>query len=114
MFVCSPSEYAGRVYLLRPRGEIVCLAPETGETIWVESLPRGRTSYYASPIIANGVLYAAREDGVVYAARVADKFEVLGENPMNEQIVASPVADQGRLLLRGEKNLFCIEKSPPR
>lgn len=110
VFVCSPIEYEGRIYLLRPRGEVVCLAPETGETIWAESLPRGRGSYYASPIIANGVMYAAREDGVVFAARVGDKFEVLGENPMKEQIVASPVADHDRLLLRGEKHLFCVQK----
>lgn len=113
VFVCSPVEFEGRIYLLRPRGEIVCLAPESGQTIWAEALPRARPSYYASPIIANGVLYAAREDGVVFAARVAGKFELLGENPMNEQIVASPVADQGRLLLRGEQHLFCIEKPKP-
>jgi hypothetical protein len=55
------------------------------------------------------VLYAAREDGVVFAARVEDKFELLSENPMNEQIIGTPVADNGRLLLRGEKHLFCIE-----
>ncbi len=113
VFVCSPVEYAGRIYLLRPKGEIVCLDPETGSTIWAESLPRARTSYYASPIIANGVLYAAREDGVVFAARVDGKFEVLSENALQEQIVASPVADQGRLLLRGDQHLFCVELAKP-
>ncbi len=29
---------------------------------------------------------------------------------MKEQIVASPVADHDRLLLRGEKHLFCVQK----
>jgi outer membrane protein assembly factor BamB len=108
IFVTSPVEYKGRVYLLRPRGDLVCLNPETGETIWAESLPRGRASYYASPMIANGVLYAAREDGTVFVARVEDKFDLLSEVPMQEQIIGTPVADQNRLLLRGEKNLFCI------
>jgi outer membrane protein assembly factor BamB len=113
IFVTSPVEYKGRIYLLRPRGDLVCLDPQTGDTIWAESLPRGRASYYASPLIANGVLYAAREDGVVFAARVEDKFELLSENPMQEQIIGSPVADQGRLLLRGEKHLFCVEAGKP-
>ena len=36
IFVTSPVEYAGRIYLLRPRGNLVCLNPETGETIWAE------------------------------------------------------------------------------
>jgi outer membrane protein assembly factor BamB len=114
IFVTSPVEYKGRIYLLRPKGALVCLNPQTGETIWSDSLPTGRRSYFASPTIAGGVLYAAREDGMVFAARVEDKFELLSENPMNEQIIGTPVADQGRLLLRGEKHLFCVEagKSP--
>jgi outer membrane protein assembly factor BamB len=109
VFVSSPVEYKGRVYLLRPKGAVVCLDPKTGETIWADALPRGRTSYYSSPMIANGVLYAAREDGTVFSARVDEKLELLSENPLEEQIIATPVADQGRLLLRGESNLFCVQ-----
>jgi outer membrane protein assembly factor BamB len=109
VFVCSPAEFKGRVYLLRPRGEIVCLDPATGKTIWTESLPETGTKFYSSPVIANGVLYAAREDGVVFAARVENNFELLSENPMNERIVASPAVAAGRLLLRGDAHLFCIE-----
>jgi outer membrane protein assembly factor BamB len=113
VFVSSPVEYKGRVYLLRPKGAIVCLDPKTGETIWDGALPRGRTSYYSSPMIANGVLYAAREDGTVFSARIDDKLELLSENPLEEQIIATPVADQGRLLMRGESNLFCVQAPKP-
>jgi hypothetical protein len=45
---------------------------------------------------------------VVFAARVGDRLELLGENPMGERIVASPALADGRLLLRGDKHLFCI------
>jgi outer membrane protein assembly factor BamB len=113
IFVTSPVEYNGRIYLLRPRGDLVCLDPQNGETIWAESLPRGRRRYFASPTIAGGVLYAAREDGTIFVARVEDKFELLSEIPMNEQIIGTPVADKGRLLLRGDKHLFCIEAGKP-
>ncbi len=109
VFVSSLAEYQGRVYLLRPRGNIVCLDPATGSTIWTGALPRTNASYYASPVIANGVLYAAREDGVVFAVRVQDKFELLSENPMHERIIASPAVADGRLLLRGDEHLFCVE-----
>jgi hypothetical protein len=111
IFVTSPVEYAGRVYLLRPRGNLVCLNPETGETIWAEALPRSGSSYFSSPLVAGGVLYAAREDGVVFVARIDEKFELISENPMHEQIIGSPVAVNGRLLLRGEKHVFCIENA---
>jgi outer membrane protein assembly factor BamB len=108
VFCCSPVEYKDRIYLLRNRGGLVCLDPNTGKTFWTDAFPRASSSYYASPVIANGILYAAREDGMVFAARVEDKFELLSENPMGERIVASPSLSKDALILRGEKHLFCI------
>lgn len=108
VFVTSPAAYRGKVYLLRYRGEVVCLDPATGKTIWNESLPRGAAPYYASPVIAHGVLYAAREDGVVFSVKVGERFELVGENPMGERILATPVPAGDRLLLRGDQHLFCV------
>jgi outer membrane protein assembly factor BamB len=39
-FVPTPAEYRGRIYLLRDRGEIECLNPATGETLWREAFPK--------------------------------------------------------------------------
>jgi len=108
VFVPSLAAYDGSVYLLRNRGGVVCLDSKSGKTIWENAFPKGSASYYSSPVIANGVLYAAREDGVVFAAKVGDKFELLGENPMGERIIASPVPVKNRLLIRGDDHLFCI------
>lgn len=108
VFVASPAACQGRVYLLRHRGGVVCLDPATGNTVWSGAFPENKAPFYASPVIAGGLLYAAREDGVVFAARVGEKFELLGENPMGERIVASPVPVANRLLLRGDRHLFCV------
>jgi outer membrane protein assembly factor BamB len=108
VFVPALAEYDGRIYLLRNRGGVACLDPKTGQTIWEDELPRTSASYYSSPVIANGVLYAARQDGTVFAAKVGDKFELLGENDMGEPIIASPVPVKNRLLIRGDDHLFCI------
>jgi len=109
VYVASPIAYENRVYLLRHKGGLVCLDPKTGEPDWEEAFPRAADAYYASPVIAGGILYAAREDGVVFAARIGEKFELLSENPMGEQILASPVPFNGKLLLRSEGHLFCVE-----
>jgi outer membrane protein assembly factor BamB len=108
VFVASPAEYQGRVYLLRHRGGVVCLDPAGGKTLWVGAFPESRAPYYSSPIIANGILYAAREDGVFFTVRVGENFELLGENPLGERIVASPVPAANRLLIRGDRHLFCV------
>jgi outer membrane protein assembly factor BamB len=113
VFCCTPVEYEGRVYLLRHRGGVVCLDPATGKTIWENTFPRASGSFYSSPVIANGVLYAAREDGTVFAARVGEQFELLSENAMGERIVASPVPAGNCLLIRGDRNLFCIAARKP-
>jgi outer membrane protein assembly factor BamB len=107
-FVPTPSVSQGRVYLLRDRGEVECLDPQTGQTLWHGVLPKASSNYYASPLVAEGKLYAAREDGVVFVVRTDGPFEVLAENAMGERIIASPVPLANRLLLRGEHHLFCI------
>ena len=89
-------------------GEVECIDPDTGNTEWSGQLPKSSASYYSSPTIADGKVYAAREDGVVFVARVEGKFELLSENNMGERIIAAPVPVGNRLLLRGEKTLFCI------
>ena len=112
-FVPSPVVWKGRVYLVRDRGEVECLDSATGKTIWSDTFPSNRASYYASPLIANGILYAPREDGVVFVASVADdKFKLLAENDMEEPVIGSPVPASDRLFIRGEKHLFCLTTSP--
>jgi outer membrane protein assembly factor BamB len=108
VFVTTPAAYRGRVYLLRHKGEVVCLDPSNGKTIWTGALPEHRTPYYASPLIANGTLYAAREDGMVFTAQVGEKFDLVGGNDLGERIVASPAAAANRVFLRGDGHLFCI------
>jgi outer membrane protein assembly factor BamB len=106
-FVPTPAEDKGRIYLLRDQGEMECLDPATGQTLWHGAFPKASAKYYASPVIAGGKLYAAREDGVIFVAQVEGGFKVLAENRMGERIIASPVPVSNRLLIRGEKHLFC-------
>ena len=109
VFVPSPVEYKGKVYLLRNRGGVVCLDPKKGKTIWEGEFPRGSANYYASPLIVGGVFYAAREDGVMFTAKVVDGFKQIAEIDMGEQIIATPVPFEEKLLIRGAKHLFCID-----
>jgi len=110
-FVPTPAVYKGKVYILRDRGELECIEPQTGKTIWKDALPKASANFYSSPVIAGGSLYAAREDGTIFVGKLeTGKFELLAENKMGEKIIASPVPVEGRLLIRGEKNLFCVGK----
>ena len=108
-FVPSPVAYRDRVFLLRDRGQVECIDPNTGDTVFKGAFPKSRSNYYASPVIASGHLYAAREDGVVFVANIENGFKLVSENKMNESVIASPVPVGDRLYLRGTQHLFCIE-----
>jgi outer membrane protein assembly factor BamB len=107
-FVPTPAEYQGRVYLLRDRGEVECLNPSTGQTIWKDALPKSSHNYYSSPVISGNKFYAVREDGVVFSAEIKQGLTILSENKLGEPVIASIVPISHRLLIRGERHLFCF------
>jgi len=69
----SPTVSQKQVYLLRDRGEVECLDPLTGKTVWKDSLPKSAANYYGSTVIAGDKLYAVREDGAILLRRRADR-----------------------------------------
>ena len=108
-FVPSPVAYDGKLYLVRDRGEVECMDPETGKTVWNGAFAKNRAKFYASPLIAAGTLFAPREDGVVFIAKVSEgKLDVKSENDMQQPVIGSPVPIENRILIRGKKELFCL------
>jgi outer membrane protein assembly factor BamB len=110
-FVPTPSSLDGKVYMVRDRGEVVCLDAKTGKTEWTGKFPRNRNNYYSSPMVAGDKIYAAREDGLLFVAQIKPAFKMLSENNMGQRVIASPVPVGKHLLIRGETHLFCI--APP-
>lgn len=110
--VPAPAVSNGRAYVLGDSGRVSCLETKTGEEIWTADLPRSRSKFFASPVLAGDKMYAAREDGMVFVGRVQDNgFELLAENDMGEMIIAVPVPIRGGLLVRGREHLFRIASS---
>jgi outer membrane protein assembly factor BamB len=107
-FVTTPAVADGKVYILRDRGEVHCIDPMTGKSHWEDAFPRASSSYYGSPTVAGGKLYAPREDGVILVADITKGFKFLAESDMGERVIASPVPINNRILIRGERNLFCF------
>jgi outer membrane protein assembly factor BamB len=106
--VPTPVIESGKVYLLGDSGELACLDLKSGDELWKDNLPRNRSKYYASPVLAGRNLYCVREDGVVFVVDVSDGFKLLSENKMGEKIIATPVPVRNGLLIRGEQHLFRI------
>ncbi len=96
----------GKVYLLSDRGEVTCLALESGDVLWQQKLPRGRENYFSSPLLADGKLYCLRQDGTLFVATADEEFTVLAENDLGDESVATPVPVEGSLLVRTRTKLY--------
>ena len=107
----SPVACDGKVYLVNFKGRVWCLDLLTGETLWTAMLPSGKGVFYSSPVLAGNNLYFCREEGAVVVARIeATGLRVLNETRFDDAFVASPVLVRDRLILRGEKRLYCVGK----
>ncbi|MGY8747944.1 MAG: outer membrane protein assembly factor BamB family protein [Pirellulales bacterium] len=106
----TPVGRDGKMIVLSDKGQLNYLDAQTGKDIWQDAIPRARSKYYSSPILAGNLLYCAREDGVVSVIQISENgMEIISQNDMEEKIAATPVLTNGRILLRGAEHLYCIE-----
>jgi outer membrane protein assembly factor BamB len=74
-----------------------------------ERLPNVK-DIYASPLYAGGRVYIVDRTGTTLVLAPGKEMKVLATNRLTDQIDASPVAVGSKLLLRGEKFLYCLEE----
>ena len=75
---------------------------------WINFWPGAST--WASPFATDdGRVYFASA-GKSYVLKVAEKFEILATNEIGEESRASAAVSDGRIYLRGGRNLYCIAK----
>jgi len=106
--VPTPIAYQGKVYVCNDRGKFTCLDMTTGEELWSQQLPKGRGGFSASPILADGHFYLAREDGTTFVLENKATGKVLATNKLDGFVTATPVFADGQILLRTFEHLYCI------
>ena len=104
-YVPSPVA-AGKFFFCISDGGIgSCFDADSGDVKWQERLGRHHSS---SLVAAAGFVYFLDDDGVTHVAKAGETFDVVAKNPLGEQAYSSPAINNGQILIRGEKHLFCI------
>ncbi|HEX3725234.1 MAG TPA: PQQ-binding-like beta-propeller repeat protein [Pirellulales bacterium] len=103
--VPSPLVVERRLLLVDDGGVASCYNIESGSLFWRRRLGG---QFTASPIAIAGDVYAVNESGRTFVFRVNPKFELIAENDLNEETLASPISAGGNLLLRTSDRLWCI------
>ena len=102
----SPVTDGQRLYIMPSSGMLSCYDLQSGKVLWTHDL---NDEFYASPTIAGNTLVLVNRKGVAWVLETGDAYKELGRGDLGEECCASPVPIGKRLLLRGKKNLFCIE-----
>lgn len=104
----SPVYYEGRVYTLNPAGILNCSDAEDGKAVWQVRL---KGPFWATPVIADGKLYALNEEGTTFVVDLtaqSDDGRIMAQNRIDDRFLATPAIAHRCLFLRSDKFLYCI------
>ena len=107
-YVPSPILYGDYLYLTTDRGILTCIDAKTGEVKYEGGRIPIPATFTASPVAFEGKILMTSEDGDTFIVKSGPKHEILGTNSVGEPVYASPAIADGRIFIRGEKNLYCI------
>ena len=88
-------------------GVATCFNAADGTVNWQE---RVDGNYSASPMFADGKIYLASHEGKVTILKPSKTFESVSIVEMGEQIMASPIAFDGGLVMRSADAMYRIGK----
>ncbi|WP_346862868.1 PQQ-binding-like beta-propeller repeat protein [uncultured Draconibacterium sp.] len=103
-YVPSPVATDDYLFSTMTNGRVHCIDLSTGNTLWIEDLGK----QYSSPVIVGGLVYMPNDEGTITVFRPGATFDLVAKNSIGEKMNASPAISNGKLYLRGDKNLFCI------
>jgi outer membrane protein assembly factor BamB len=91
-------------------GLIHCLDAATGRVHWTYDL---KSAVWGSPLVADGKVYLADEDGDVVVLALSPQFKLLAKNSLGAAIYTTPVAAHGTLYLATRTHLIAIARGKP-
>lgn len=105
--VPSPIAYNDLLFVVTSYGAVVCYNAKAGEIIWEQEFDSG---FYSSPILVDGKIYLMDREGVMHIFKAEKEYVAVASSALGEKSDASPAFADGRVYIRGEKNLYCIGK----
>jgi outer membrane protein assembly factor BamB len=102
----SPVYHQKRLYTMPPNN-VTCLDADTGQEVWKQ---RVEGSFWATPVVADGKLYAVNEKGKTTVIQLGEQPKVLAVNDLGDTILATPAISGGALYLRSDGWLYCVGK----
>jgi outer membrane protein assembly factor BamB len=111
--IVSPLVSDGRMLLLKEGGIMTLFDTQSGQPLRGAARLKAGGSYFASPVLGDGKIYLAGENGTVVVLRNSPQYEEIATSDMQESILATPAIADGQLFIRTRTRLFCISGPTP-
>lgn len=98
----------GLVYMTKNGGTTTCVNANNGEILYTEKLGASG-AYFASPILANSLIYYCSYNGEITIVKEGEQFEIVNQIDLDERIGASPVALKDKLYVRTASQLYAFK-----
>jgi len=106
--IVSPLISNGRMLLVKGGGIATCFETDKGEPLYGPARIQNSSDYFASPVVGDGKIYVAGENGKVVVLEDSPDLKVLAVNDMEDPILATPAIADGCLILRSRTHLTCV------
>ena len=107
--ICSPVSDGEFVFLLTTHyAELTCYRLSDGSKLWKKDLEK---TFYASPSLVGENLYLLSADGTLIVAQAGLEYKEVARSELGDTCHASPAFADGRIFIRGKKDLYCIGES---
>jgi outer membrane protein assembly factor BamB len=106
-YVTSPIVVGSKLLVISDGGVASCFDCPSGERHWMERIG---ARYSASPVAADGLVYAVSGEGVTTILRLGPAFEKVAECKLGELCSSSPAISGGAIFIRGHEHLYCVGK----
>ncbi|MDA1095470.1 MAG: PQQ-binding-like beta-propeller repeat protein [Acidobacteria bacterium] len=105
--VPTPVSDGELLYVVQDNGVVHAVDIASGETVYADQRIEPGT-YSASPILADGKIFATSEDGVTTVYRAGREFEILATNSLPGYTLSTPSVSSGHLYIRAGSTLYAI------
>lgn len=102
----SPVIVGDALYMVSDFSVMSCLDAATGKQRWQGRLSGGHS---ASLLHADGRIYILNEKGTCFVVEAGAVFKELSRNTLPGRTLATPAPYQGKLYLRTDEKLYCIQ-----
>jgi outer membrane protein assembly factor BamB len=106
--VSSPVASDKFLFISTGNGDVACYNAEKGDTLWTHYF---QEPFYASPVIADNMVWFLDRSGTMHIVKEADKLSIIAESQLGEKTDCTPAFSDKRIYIRGKDNLYCISKN---